>query len=212
MGLSQTAYEKILEYIVTGKYKPGNPLREEELASTLKISRTPIREALARLEKEGIIIKNGKSYVVIPLTEIDIVQLYEIRISLEPHVAKLAAMRATQDEIEKMIQILSEIKSSMTSDPLVLANLNGDLHKAIAEASHNKYAAEILENIRLKLKIVRVTLFVSLQRRDEEFREHEGIVMAIKDKNPDLAYELMKEHEENVLDYVKKSIIPILFK
>ena len=210
--LSQAAYEKILEYIITGKYKPGSPLREEELANMLKMSRTPIREALARLEKEGIIAKNGKFYIVTSLTETDIVQLYEIRINLEPHIAKLAAIRATQDEIEKMLEILDEIKNSLNSDPLVLANLNGNLHSAIAEASHNKYAAGILENIRLKLKIVRVTLYVSFQRRNEEIREHESIVMAIKDRNPDLAYELMKEHEENVLDYVKKNIIPLIFK
>jgi len=212
MSLSQAAYEKILEYIITGKYKPGSPLREEELANILKISRTPIREALARLGKEGIITKNGKSYIVAPLTETDIIQLYEVRIQLEPFVAKLAAIRATQDEIEKMTQILNEIQNNLTNEPLALVNLNGNLHEAIAEASHNKYVAEILENIRLKLKIIRVTLFVSLQRRNEEFKEHESIVMAIKDKKPDLAYELMKSHEENVLDYIKKNIIPVLFR
>lgn len=212
MSLSQTAYEKILDYIITGKYKPGSILKEEELASILKISRTPIREALAKLEKEGIIVKNGKSYSVIPLSQSDIVQLYEIRIPLEAEAAKLAANRATDEEINKIIKILDDIKNTKENDPLILANLNGDLHRAIAEASHNKYLVDILDNIRIKLKIVRVTLFTSFQRKDEELKEHEDIVIAIIDRDQDRAYNMMKRHEENVLNYVKRNILPILFR
>jgi DNA-binding GntR family transcriptional regulator len=212
MSLSQTAYEKILDYIITGKYKPGSILKEEELASILKISRTPIREALAKLEKEGIIVKNGKSYSVIPLSQSDIVQLYEIRIPLEAEAAKLAANRATDEEINKIIKILDDIKNIKENDPLILANLNGDLHRAIAEASHNKYLVDILDNIRIKLKIVRVTLFTSFQRKDEELKEHEDIVIAIRDRDQDRAYNMMKRHEENVLNYVKRNILPILFR
>lgn len=212
MSLSQTAYEKILDYIITGKYKPGSVLKEEELASILKISRTPIREALAKLEKEGIIVKNGKSYSVIPLSQSDIVQLYEIRIPLEAEAAKLAANRATDEEINKIIKILDDIKNTKENDPLILANLNGDLHRAIAEASHNKYLVDILDNIRIKLKIVRVTLFTSFQRKDEELKEHEDIVIAIIDRDQDRAYNMMKRHEENVLNYVKRNILPILFR
>lgn len=212
MSLSQTAYEKILDYIITGKYKPGSVLKEEELASILKISRTPIREALAKLEKEGIIVKNGKSYSVIPLSQSDIVQLYEIRIPLEAEAAKLAANRATDEEINKIIKILDDIKNTKENDPLILANLNGDLHRTIAEASHNKYLVDILDNIRIKLKIVRVTLFTSFQRKDEELKEHEDIVIAIRDRDQDRAYNMMKRHEENVLNYVKRNILPILFR
>ncbi|QXJ29181.1 putative transcriptional regulator [Saccharolobus shibatae B12] len=212
MSLSQIAYERILEYIITGKYKPGSTLKEEELASLLKISRTPIREALVRLEKEGVIVKNGKSFTVIPLTESDILQLYEVRINLESLAAKLAAIRASQDEINKLINVLNEIKESANADPLTLANLNGNLHRTIAEASHNKYIADILDSIRLKLKIVRVTLFTSFQRRDDEFREHESIVIAIKNRSPDLAYDMMRMHEEKVLEYVKQNILPVLFR
>lgn len=212
MSLSKTAYERILDYIITGKYKPGSVLKEEELASILKISRTPIREALAKLEKEGIIVKNGKSYSVIPLSQSDIIQLYEIRIPLEAEAAKLAANRATDEEINKITKILDEIKNTKENDPLILANLNGDLHRTIAEASHNKYLVDILDNIRIKLKIVRVTLFTSFQRKDEELKEHEDIVVAIRDRDQDRAYNMMKRHEENVLNYVKRNILPILFR
>ncbi|TRM73887.1 GntR family transcriptional regulator, partial [Sulfolobus sp. B5] len=182
MSLSQTAYEKILEFVVSGKYRPGSILKEEELASLLNISRTPIREALVRLEKEGIIVKNGKSYSVIPLSESDIIQLYEVRIPLEAEASKLASMRATQEEIDNMLRLIDQIRNTKENDPLKLANLNGNLHSLIAEASHNKYIVDILNNIRLKLKIVRVTLFTSYQRRDEELKEHEEIVLAIRDK------------------------------
>ncbi|MEM3515608.1 MAG: GntR family transcriptional regulator [Saccharolobus sp.] len=212
MSLSQLAYESILNYIVTGKYKPGSTLKEEELASILKISRTPIREALVRLEKEGVIIKNGKSYTVVPLSENDILQLYEVRIALESEAAKLAALRANEDDIYNILKIFSNIKNETSSDPLILANLNGNLHRAIAEASHNKYLIEILDNIRIKLKIVRVTLFISFQRRDEELKEHQDVIIAIKDRDPERAYNMMKRHEENVLAYVKKNVIPILFR
>ncbi|AOL17155.1 GntR family transcriptional regulator [Sulfolobus sp. A20] len=212
MSLSQTAYEKILEFVVSGKYRPGSILKEEELASLLNISRTPIREALVRLEKEGIIVKNGKSYSVIPLSESDIIQLYEVRIPLEAEASKLASMRATQEEIDNMLRLIDQIRNTKENDPLKLANLNGNLHSLIAEASHNKYIVDILNNIRLKLKIVRVTLFTSYQRRDEELKEHEEIVLAIRDKKVELAYEMMKKHEENVLNYVKLNVLPLLFR
>ncbi|MBB5255122.1 GntR family transcriptional regulator [Sulfurisphaera ohwakuensis] len=213
MSLSQLAYEKILNLIINGKYKPGNLLKEDELANTLNISRTPVREALARLERDGIIIKSGKSYSVIPLSAEDIIQIYEIRIPLEAEASKLASIRGTEEELKKMLDIIEEIKRvKEDAEPLTLAELNGKLHRTISEASHNKFLVDILENIRLKLKIVRVTLFTSFQRREEELREHSEIVTSIIERNPDKAYQLMKEHELNVLEYVKKNILPILFR
>ncbi|WP_286188864.1 FCD domain-containing protein [Sulfolobus sp. S-194] len=92
-----------------------------------------------------------------------------------------------------MLDIIEEIKRvKEDAEPLTLAELNGKLHRTLSEASHNKFLVDILENIRLKLKIVRVTLFTSFQRREEELKEHSGIAMAIIERNPDKAYQLMK--------------------
>lgn len=211
-SLSQVAYDGILNLILTGKYRPGYPLKEDELATELGISRTPIREALARLEREGIILKSGRSYVVIPMTKEDVVQLYEVRIPLEAEAARLASVRASPQEIEEIMKVIDSIKKAKgVDDPLELASLNGRFHELVVAASHNKYLEEILRNVRTRLKIVRVTLFTGSQRKEEEVKEHEEISIAIKERKAEEAYAKMKEHEENVLRFVKETVLPLLF-
>jgi len=133
-------------------------------------------------------VKEGKSYVVAPINKEEVIQLYEIRIPLEAEAAKLASLRAKEEELKMMKEVINQIKSGHVNDPVSLAELNGSVHEMIAKASCNKYIEETLGRIRTKLKIVRVTIFTSVQRREDEIREHENVVEAIVMRNPDEAY------------------------
>ena len=209
-NLAEIAYSKILNNIVSGKYKPGQRITEEQLCRDLNISRTPVREALRMLLSEGVIKKENKSYSVVYLNADEVRMLYEIRIPLESLAARLAAQRVTEEELRNMEEILMKVKEETMKDnpdALTLANLNGSFHDAVAKASKNSYLSSCLASIRLKLKIVRISLFSSLERRRDEFSEHYSIFLAIKNKDPDSAERLMIEHERKVLDFLEKRVL-----
>ncbi len=211
---SVKVYEELIRSIITGRLKLGEVIKEDELALMFGVSRTPVREALARLEKEGLITRRGKSYVVTPLSADDVVMLYEARIPLEATAARLAAIRASESLISEMGEVIGKIKeetSKQDPSPLTLAELNGRFHELVARGSGNRYIEDILRSIRLKLKLVRVTLFTSYQRRVEEAREHEEVYQAIRARNPEEAYRLMLNHENEVMKYVKERVLPMLF-
>lgn len=209
--LVDKVYNSVLNAIVQGRFKPGEPLREDDIALMVGASRTPVREALARLERDGFVVKSKRSYIVVPLTKEDVIELYETRIPLEAMAAKLAAIRVSEQQIAEMGRVIEEIKAESAvsePNPIRLADLNGRFHELVAEASGNRHLARMLKYIRLKLKIVRVNIFTSYSRRIEEIREHSLVYEAIRARNSDLAFSRMFEHEENVLEYVKKSVLP----
>ncbi len=208
-NLTENAYNEILNSIVRGKYKQGQRLTEDQLCKELNMSRTPVREALRMLLSEGIIKKENKSYSVVYITAEEARMLYELRIPLEGLAARLASEKAEDKDIEKMEKILLEVKEEANKenpDPLVLADLNGAFHEAIADATKNTYLRSCLIDIRVKLKIVRTSLFTSFERRRDEYNEHYSIFAAIKEKRPDEAERLMTEHEKRVLDFLEKRV------
>ncbi|ARM75447.1 GntR family transcriptional regulator [Acidianus manzaensis] len=209
VNLSEKAYNDVLNMILKGKYKQGQRITEEQLCKDLNMSRTPVREALKMLISEGIIKKENKSYSIVSLSSDEVLMLYEIRLPLEATAAYLASERATEEDLKKMDDLLQEIKietEKSDPDPLTLSNLNGNFHNTIAVASKNKYLQECLNDIRVKLKIIRVTLFSSYERRKEEYEEHNDIFEAIKSRNSEEAKKLMEDHENNVLKYIKQRI------
>ncbi|MFP3302638.1 MAG: GntR family transcriptional regulator [Caldivirga sp.] len=212
--LVDKVYEELLNAIIQGKFKPGQVLREDKVASMIGASRTPVREALARLEREGFVVKDKRSYVVTPITKEDVIQLYEARIPLEAMAARLAAQRATDEQLARMNSIIEAIKVEVMQpnpNPIKLADLNGEFHELVAEASGNKVISSVLKQIRLKLKIVRVNIFTSYSRRLEETREHGEVYEAIASRNADAAFIKMLTHEQNVLEYVKNNVLPYYF-
>jgi len=213
-SLSEKIYKELLRRIVGGELKPGSTVKEELLASELGVSRTPVREALARLERDGLIVRSGKSYQIVPLSRDDVIQLYEVRKPLEALAAELAAQRISEEvaaRLKDLVRRVSEEAAKEAPDPIVLAELNGSIHMEIARASGNKYLVEFIDRVRLKLLIVRISIFTSYERRLEEVREHSEIVEAVLRRDPKLAREAMERHMDRVVAYVRGKILPLLF-
>jgi Transcriptional regulators len=204
------AYKHIFDAIMSGRYRSGQSLSPDSIVAQLNISKTPVREALVELEAEGIISRNGRYYNVIFLDQKDILDLYELRAILESEAAALACERVDQNQIQELkeaLRLIREAVSEENPEPIKLADLNGKYHALIAKASGNKYLAEYTSSIRLKLKIIRTTLFTSYDRRMEEVEEHEAILSAIERGDSELARARVRSHMFKVINYLKNNVL-----
>ncbi len=210
LSLTGTAYRYVFDGIMNGRYRAGQSISPDTLASNLNMSKTPIREALLQLETEGLVVRNGRFYNIIYLDETEVIELYEVRAILEAEASAMAAARMTDDirkDLKETLRIIRKMSATENPDPIVLADLNGKLHSMIAAASGNRYIVEYTSNIRLKLKVVRTTLFSSFDRREVELKEHEKVVEAVLSGDQAMARRSMWEHEMEVLEYLKASVL-----
>ena len=210
LTLTETAYKYIFEGILNGKYRAGQSISPDNLATSLNMSKTPVREALVQLEVEGLVFRNGRYYNVIYLDEQEVLELYEIRSLLESEAAYLATLKMTPEIMGKLREALDLIKKQNQlpePEPIKLADLNGKFHSIIASASGNRYIAEYTSNIRLKLKVIRTTLFSSYDRRISEINEHEAVLRAMETGKAEEARDLMKSHADEVVQYLKNSVL-----
>ena len=210
MSLTETAYKFIFEGILNGRFRAGQSISPDSIAESLKISKTPIREALVQLEVEGLIFRNGRYYNVIFLDEREVLELYEIRAILESEAAYLATLKMTPEylhELKNTLQKLKELNEVSEPEPVKLADLNGTFHSLIALASGNRYISEYTAQVRLKLKVIRTALFSSSDRRASEIKEHEEVLKAMEEGNPAMARDMMKAHAIEVIEYLKTSVL-----
>jgi DNA-binding GntR family transcriptional regulator len=206
-NLKKTAYDFIVQSIVSGPLKAGRTVDIDTVATKLNISRTPVKEALMELQGEGLICKQGRYYSVFIMSENDIISLYEVREVLEAQAARFAAVRATVTELKDMknlITTITELSKHRKKDAILLSDLNGEFHSMVAVASKNDYLERYSREIRLKLKVVRASLFTSLDRIEMEVIEHTEIYNAIARHDPEAAWNIMMQHQNNVLKYIKE--------
>ncbi len=208
--LKHTAHKYILNGLLSGKYKSGKYLNIDELSQSLGMSKTPIREALVELESENLVSRDGRYYYVFSLSSKDVVDLYELKRMLEGEAAFLATGRVTPDVLGRMEETINKIDDLLKTsdpDPVILADLSADFHSKVAVATGNKYLVKHVEDIRLKLKIVRVTLFTVFNRRIEDLEEHRAVFEAIKKGDPENARTLMFKHQDKVSKFVEDNLL-----
>jgi DNA-binding GntR family transcriptional regulator len=194
---SEKAYIEIRNHILKFKIDPSEPLSEVELSSLLGMSRTPIREALRRLESEGIIITYGKrgSFVNIPTLN-EIRDIFEVRMFLEAAAAKLAAKKIDLSRLKEFEGLFTDFRAGKGKGDFV--DLGREFHFFIIDSSGNKVLKEILDNIYTKLDIIR--LFSYSFRRKEAVEEHLKIVRALGKRDEDQSYVAMQNHLRNAFN------------
>ena len=138
------AYALILDAIDVGVYRPVDRLVENELAERFGVSRTPVREALQRLETQSLLARDGRSLIVASLNHNQLAELYVVRGELEGLAARLAARHATDEEIHVLGDMVDEDRA-LTLDPTALARANRRFHKQVHLASHNRYLVQQLD-------------------------------------------------------------------
>src|SRR5690606_41657006 len=142
--MQKDAYTLILEAIENGIYRPGARLVESELADRFGVSRTPVREALQRLETQSMLTRDGRSLIVASLDHNQLAELYVVRTELEGLAARLAARHATEEEV-RVLRAMVEEDRELLGDPSALARANRRIHKQIHLASHIRYLAQQLD-------------------------------------------------------------------
>ncbi len=190
------AYDLILEAIDVGVYKPGDRLVESELAERFGVSRTPIREALQRLETQSLLARDGRSLIVASLDHNQLAELYVVRSELEALAARLAARHATEEEMRVLDQMIVA-DHKLVDDPSALARANRRFHRQIHLASHNRYLVQQLDLVYRSMALMATTSLAAEGRGETAMGEHETIVAAIRARDEQAAYDALKAHISN---------------
>ena len=193
-SLSESAYRHIHKAIQSGTLKPGTRLREVELTEWFGISRTPIREALKRLESDGLIINEPSQGLVVTKLDLRMVsEIYEIREILEGTAAAFAARHALDGEIAVLRDIVSR-ELEIKDDAVALVEHNRIFHEALYRSTHNRYLERFLNTLRESMALwVHTTLSVP-GRSQEALNQHDAIVTAIERRDAPAAEQAAREH------------------
>lgn len=187
------AYKLILAAIDEGTYRPGSRLVESELAEQFGVSRTPIREALQRLETQSLLTRDGRSLIVASLDHNQLAELYVVRSELEGLAARLAARHATPEEVRVLRDMVAEDRQ-VVDDPVALSRANRRFHKQIHLASHNRYLVAQLDLVHRSMALLATTSLAVQGRGVAALDEHEKIVIAIEAGDGGGAHEALQRH------------------
>lgn len=187
------AYALILEAIDGGIYRPGDRLVESELADRFGVSRTPVREALQRLETQSMLARDGRSLIVASLDHNQLAELYVVRAELEGLAARLAAQHASTEEI-RVLRAMAEDDRRLLGDPPALSRANRRFHKQIHLASHNRYLVQQLDLVHRSMALLASTSLAAEGRDEAALAEHDAIIAAIAARDGQSAYEALRTH------------------
>lgn len=199
-------YDQIKRSIIEGDWEPGEKLIESKIASDMNISRSPIREAFRILEHEGMVVKKNQNLHIHTPSVKDIVELYQLRFSLESLTCYLAAQVRNDQEIIKLKEILSDTAQAIEAQDLKqVYECNTRFHETIIQTSRNAHLISILDNLREKIFYCRnVLLRLDYVRLDNFIGEHFNIYIAIKEGRAEEAKKLMEEHIRTDLNRILK--------
>jgi len=194
-SLSDQAYFRIRELIVTLELPPGSLVSERELQARVGVGRTPVREALRALARERLIeVYPRRGIFVADVHVRDLAGLSEVRATLESHAARLAAQRATDTDRAETEALLAELEHAGGDGERTLIDLDQRVHRHVYRCAHNPFLeATLNEYYVLTLRI----WFLALERvarLEDAVLEHRGILEAIHDGDPERAEQAMRRH------------------
>jgi DNA-binding GntR family transcriptional regulator len=206
-SLGELAYDTLLDRMLSKELAPGTVLQERALGEELQISRTPIREALTRLESEGFVTRHaGRLLIVREIPVHELMEIFHVRSILEVDAIALAAQRIPMEKLAELRRLFESQMSGPIPDGGNHWDADDLLHGSIADASGNKVLADLVRNLRRK------TRMFSLKRMPERFipgsEEHLAIIAALEKRDAPAARAAMALHLENS----KRSILQILGK
>ena len=188
------AYDLLLDAIETGALPAGTRLREVDLAARFAISRTPVREALKRLESQGLVTHEPHHGATVTALDYgQVAELYHMRAVLDGAAAALAAAHATATEIEVLREMV-ERDRALAEMPKDLARTNRLFHRHLLNAARNRFLNTMGENLRVSLALLAGTTLVLPGRGAESVAEHDAIVRAIEAHDPERAEQAARLH------------------
>jgi DNA-binding GntR family transcriptional regulator len=157
------------------------------------VSRTPIREALQRLETQSLLARDGRSLIVASLDHNEMAELYIVRAELEGLAARLAARHAAVEEIKVLSEMVND-DAALLGDSAAMARANRRFHKQIHLASHNRFLVQQLDLVYRSMALMATTSLAAQGRGEKALEEHRAIVDAISKRDEEAAYSALKAH------------------
>ena len=201
--LPDLIYQWLRGRILAGQLVPGTEIRQELLAKRFGTSRVPIREALSRLQAEGLItLRPRRGFAVTSLDHDEIVEIFELRMVVEEHAMRIATDARTETdvgEVEALIELMESLDASAPQYLLEWSSTNRLFHTRLIECAHRKRLSEIALNLRDAIEpYVRIEANFTGQVRDANI-EHRQIFEAFKKKDAETAARVSREHCESTL-------------
>jgi DNA-binding GntR family transcriptional regulator len=185
------------EAIISGRLEEGEPVRQDDIAQMFNVSKIPVREALKRLEAEGLVqFRRHKGAVVTKISEPELAQMFEVRVLLEVQAVRLALPHMTEETFERAEQICKEFMAE--SDVGRWAQLNWEFHSCLYESAKRPFLVKLIRSIHDKVeRYLRLQLSLS-DGKDRADREHRAIIEACRKGDADKAADLVEEHLSGV--------------
>lgn len=191
---AQGIYDALRLEIASGAIPAGSPVREVALATRFGVSRTPVREALRRLQQDRLLVPGARGLQVRSIDPQEVVQVYDVRILLEAEAARHAARARTAVDLAVLQGLLARDRALEDPDDETRAATNLEFHGAVWAATHNAVLQDLLERLTVHLvRAPRSTLSADA-RWAEALDEHAALLDALADGDPDRAARVAAEH------------------
>jgi DNA-binding GntR family transcriptional regulator len=205
---TKRAYERIRERITTLELAPGSPINEQRLAQELDLGLVPVREALKLLAHENLVVITPRHGLYVADVNVpDLEQLSEMRLTLESLGARLAAQRATADDIVVLEALRQEQATTPAEDSRRLFDIDHRFHQAIAQAARNKYLADSLERLFGLSQRLWYLALPHMGFLPSAVEKHLDLVEAIEVHDADRAERIMQSHVQEFYDQVREILI-----
>lgn len=209
MPLRDIVFKALREAIITGELKPGERLMEIKLANELGVSRTPVREAIRKLELEGLVIMTArKGAEVAPINEKDLMEVLEIRKTLEGLACELAVSNATKENVEQFIEINKLIEVAIKEDDIEeITKQDVAFHEAIYQITNNKRLIQMLHQLKEHIFRYRFEYIKDMKNKQTIVEEHNAIILALKKNDQKNAKKEIEKHIEVQEKYILNTLI-----
>ena len=201
------AYQKLRDALRSGALKPGERIMEVPIAKQLSVSRTPVRDAIRRLEAEGLLAHEPRAgLVVASLDRRAVGELYEMREVLEGTAARLFTRHASEVEVEHLLELVAMEKALRSGEELAAHNQR--FHAHIHRGAHNRYLEKALQAVNSSLWLLGKSQMLLQHRAKSALSEHEELAKAIRKRDPDLAESVARRHVRSAQAERMRNLFP----
>jgi DNA-binding GntR family transcriptional regulator len=203
--LAERVFEIVREQIVTGQLPNNLPIRQDALASELGVSKIPVREALARLEQEGLLTSHAnRGYIVQPMSAQQVDEIYVLRLAIEPPAAVYAAERASEDDRAIAIDAFHKLDGAAASNLAEVAVRNRDFHTAMVRPGGRLLTTQLVERLSILAERYVIAHLQPAGRESRAHQEHQALIDAWLARDGARLTALLTGHLQGTLDDLRQ--------
>lgn len=203
--LAADVHARLRSKILTFEIKPGTRLVEDEISASMEVGRTPVREALLRLQGEGLVSRE-KGWVVESTDPSHMQAIFESRIAIEGYATRLAAARATAEQVQELSALVEEMDGFERMPRAQLNQLNRGFHRRIIEMSGNQFFVDMHEKTLFHYWNMRLPIIFTKEQTQAANDQHRRILAALAEHRENAAEEAAREHVQVTYDIVKDAL------